>query len=373
MNELEKENKRLKEDLERFKQEAKRQEVRKKIIANVNSLLDESLYELSVINKINTSLSKTLNYIEIINELIKILSQMIEYVTAGILICNEDILLLNIYPATLRTRSFINDFKEKTIKKYITLFGPLPKDKEVAIRIENPDFIIEDKGEGSVIGAFDGAPFKVGNRIIGLLSIAGAKAKAFSHEDLRLIKILTENSAMAIENGLLYKKIEELAITDGLTGVYNHRYFREALHKEIKRSERYNLPFSLLMFDIDDFKKINDTYGHQKGDEVLKGVSQIAREIFQREIDVIARYGGEEFIIILPQTTKENAGIVGERLLTSIRERLFSFAFLPNPVTISLGIASYPYDGKTEIDIMKSADKALYAAKKGGKDRIVLI
>lgn len=362
----------MNEEIERLKQEIKRAEIRKKIIINTNALLDRSLYELSVINKINTTLSKTLNYIEIIDEVVALLSQMIEYITCGVLICKEDMFLLRIYPLCPRTESFINDFKEKTLKKYISLCGPLPKDKEVVVQINNPALVIEDKGKDKVIGAFEGMPFKVGERIIGLLSISGAKVNTFSPEDIRLIKILTDNSSIAIENALLHKKIEELAITDGLTGVYNYRYFKESLHKEIKRAERYNLVFSLLMFDIDNFKNINDVYGHLKGDEVLKGLSYIAREIFQREIDVIARYGGEEFVILLPQTTKEKAARIGERLLSSVRERLSLIASLSAPVTISIGIASYPDDGEIEAHIIQSADRALYAAKREGKDRIVL-
>ncbi|MEW6103490.1 MAG: diguanylate cyclase [bacterium] len=372
MTEVELENKRLKEDIERLKVEIKKGETRKKIIANTNALLDKSLYELSVINKINTTLSRTLNYGEIITELTTLLSEMVEYVACGILICEQDIFLLRIHLGTPRTESFISLFKEKTLKKYAGFAGSLPAEENLVVKIDNPALLVSDKGIGSILGAFEGMPFKVGDRIIGLLSVAHTKVNTFSQDDTRLIKLLTDNSSIAIENGILHKKIEELAITDGLTGLYNHRYFKETLHKEIKRSERYNLVFSLLMFDIDNFKKINDTYGHPKGDEVLKGLSYIAKEIFQREIDVVARYGGEEFVIILPQTTKERALAVGEKMLSLVKERLYIMAGLPDVVTISLGIASYPDDGEIEDVIIQSADSALYRAKKEGKDKVVL-
>ncbi|MEW6679675.1 MAG: sensor domain-containing diguanylate cyclase [bacterium] len=373
MTELELENERLKEELERLKVEIKRGETRKKIIANTNALLDKSLYELSVINKINTSLSKTLNHHEIIREITSLLSQMIEFVACGILLCEENTFLLRMHLACPRTSSFIASFKAKTLGKYASFSGSLAKEENLVVQIDNPSLIIEDKAErGGILGTFEGVPLKVSDRVIGLLSIAHTKVNTFSSDDLKLIKLLADNSAIAIENGLLHKKIEELAITDGLTHLYNYRYFKEALHKEIKRSERYNLVFSLLMFDIDNFKKINDTYGHPKGDEVLSGLSQIAREIFQREIDVVARYGGEEFVIILPQTTKERASVVGEKMLSLVKERLWTIASLPSPITISLGIASYPVDGETEEAIIESADKALYRAKTEGKDKIVL-
>ncbi len=373
MDKLEIENKGLKEEIERLKVEIKKGETRKKIIANTNVLLDRSLYELSVINKINTSLSRTLNYEEITRELTTLLSQMIEYVACGVLVYDQDAtFLLRIHLTYPRTNAFISNFKEKTLKKYTAFSGFRPLDKEIIIRIDNPTLVVEDKGIGAVFGAFEGIPFKVGDRVIGLLSIAGAKINTFSSDDLRLIKLLADNSAIAIENGMLHKKIEELAITDGLTHLYNHRYFKEALHKEIKRSERYNLIFSVIMFDIDNFKKINDTYGHPKGDEVLKGLSQIAKEIFQREIDVVARYGGEEFIIILPQTTKARASVVAEKIRSIVKEKLWVSVSLPEVVTISLGVAVYPTDGETEEVIIQSVDGALYKAKKGGKNRVVV-
>ncbi|HAW50681.1 TPA: hypothetical protein DCX16_07010 [bacterium] len=362
------ENKKLKEKIKELTQEIKKGEVRKKIIQDTNAMLDRSLYELSVINKINNLLSKTLDYDEIIHEIMVILSTMIEYTAIGILIKNEGVFLLKINLASPKAKGYILEFKKKALAKFRAIVGGVPENK-VVVSVENQNMIIDDE-EHAVIGCLKESPLVAGDKTIGLLVVANIKM--FSQDEIRLINIVAENSAIAIENSLLHRKIEELAITDGLTGLYNHRYFKEALHKEIKRSERYNLVFSLIMFDIDDFKSINDRFGHPKGDCVLIGISQVIKNIFQREIDVGARYGGEEFIILLPQTTKENAYLVSKKMLSAIRNNAWKLAGHPEIVTVSIGISSYPQDGQNEEALIEAADSALYNAKKTGKNKVVV-
>lgn len=167
------------------------------------------------------------------------------------------------------------------------------------------------------------------------------------------------------------KKLRELAYRDGLTGLYNHRYFQEILEREIKRARRYKKPLSLLMIDIDHFKKINDTYGHLHGDEVLKGLAQIFSESI-RACDYAARYGGEEFSIILPETPLNGALNVAERLRQRVKNTPIVLADQEIRVTISIGLAAYE---NTQIEITRSqlislADKALYQSKMAGRDRV---
>jgi diguanylate cyclase (GGDEF)-like protein/PAS domain S-box-containing protein len=159
------------------------------------------------------------------------------------------------------------------------------------------------------------------------------------------------------------EELRQLAIRDGLTGLYNHRFFMTQLIEEIYRSQRYNRPFSILMIDIDDFKKYNDSYGHYEGDKLLV---QMAR-IFMaktRAIDFVARYGGEEFAIILPETAKAGACPVAEKLRMDV-ERL-----MPNGPTISIGVAAYPEDARDVEGLINRADQSLYRAKREGKNRV---
>ena len=193
---------------------------------------------------------------------------------------------------------------------------------------------------------------------------AGAYAylmKPLNIAELKLIsKRAVENSCLLIQAGKR-KYYQDMSILDGLTGVYNHRYFHEKLYWQIKHLTRFPQAFSLFMVDIDDFKKYNDTKGHPEGDKVLHNVAQLFVDSVRGD-DVVFRYGGEEFVIILPQTDKQHAVRAGQRLLEAVRAKL--------PVTVSIGLAGFPDDAQTKKDLVALADKALYRAKRLGKNAI---
>lgn len=161
----------------------------------------------------------------------------------------------------------------------------------------------------------------------------------------------------------------KLATTDGLTGLYNHRYFQEQLSNTLENSKRYESPFSLIIIDIDDFKKFNDTFGHQAGDRVLLQVAQLLKRNV-RSADIVCRYGGEEMSIILPNINKESAIFTAEKLCKTIASKEFILNEKPAKVTISLGVSTYPHDGLTPQEIIKIADDRLYKAKGNGKNQV---
>jgi diguanylate cyclase (GGDEF)-like protein len=162
---------------------------------------------------------------------------------------------------------------------------------------------------------------------------------------------------------------EQISRIDGLTGLYNRGYFYNLMDSEISRAERYKHNFSLLMIDIDDFKKINDTYGHQVGDEVLKELASLLTS-FIRKHDAVARYGGEEFAIILPQTAKKDGSLFGNRVVNGVASSKIKEISQDNRLTISAGLAGYPDDAHTQKDLIKKADEALYHAKRIGKNTL---
>jgi diguanylate cyclase (GGDEF)-like protein len=168
----------------------------------------------------------------------------------------------------------------------------------------------------------------------------------------------------------IYERTERSAITDGLTGLFNHSYFLTSLRQEILRSKRHEIRTSLLLLDLDDFKHLNDGHGHVEGNRVLSRTAALLRETV-REIDLAARYGGEEFAVILPDTSPTGAYVVAERVRERIEERFRRGRPLP-AVTISGGIAVYPDDATTPADLIVRADEALYRAKAAGKNRITL-
>ena len=167
-----------------------------------------------------------------------------------------------------------------------------------------------------------------------------------------------------------YEQTEKSAVTDGLTGLFNSAYFRQALRRELQRARRHKLELSLILFDLDDFKHVNDTYGHLAGDGVLVEAARAIRH-GRREVDVAARYGGEEFAIILPDTPPEGAYIVAERVRRELETRS-QFAPAKLRITTSGGIASFPVDASGADELIQHADDALYRAKVQGKNRIVV-
>lgn len=166
----------------------------------------------------------------------------------------------------------------------------------------------------------------------------------------------------------MYERTERSAVSDGLTGLYNHAYFLQALRQEVLRSKRHGLKAALMLLDLDDFKRVNDERGHVEGDRVLMRAAAIVRDSV-REIDVAARYGGEEFAVLLPDTSRLGAFVVAERIRRRVEER---FARSRTPVTLSGGLAVFPDDAGAPADLIVQADAGLYGAKAAGKNRILL-
>lgn len=192
-------------------------------------------------------------------------------------------------------------------------------------------------------------------------------AAALQHERENLEHVVAERTRELQE---LNTRLERLAVTDGLTGVFNHRRFQEAITAELLRSERHKRPLAVLMIDVDFFKKVNDAMGHPAGDELLRRLAEVLGADL-RQTDLIARYGGEEFAVILPETTKSEALQVGERMRTAVEEQINRDTPWPVKVTVSVGVATYPEDGKTTEHLIHAADQAMYVAKRQGRNRVV--
>ena len=176
-----------------------------------------------------------------------------------------------------------------------------------------------------------------------------------------------KQSETALKNAL--EEVERLAITDSLTSLYNRRHLFELADREFQRARRYRIPLSIMMVDIDEFKRVNDTYGHAIGDQVLQGVAECCRKEL-RGVDVIGRYGGDEFVALLPETGLPAACQVAERLRRSIAERVLDTRAGRVAVTVSLGIAVMDDEHLTPETLIDRADKALYVAKQNGRNRV---
>ncbi|MCE5194085.1 MAG: sensor domain-containing diguanylate cyclase [Nitrospiraceae bacterium] len=218
------------------------------------------------------------------------------------------------------------------------------------------------------------------HEVIGTLFLrTSRKSHTFTDKELRLFHSIANASTNALYNSFLYEKLnveklklEKCAAKDYLTGIYNIRYFYGRLSEEFNRASRHKIPFACIMFDIDNFKKINDTYGHRTGDAVLREFAQYIRK-HTRKCDIFARYGGDEFIMFLPQTSEEGALAEARRLRTAFNKYKFKSLVTKHRIAVSIGIASYPNKKvKKEDDIITLADNAMLLAKKKGKDSIAI-
>ncbi len=214
-------------------------------------------------------------------------------------------------------------------------------------------------------------PLSAGTKIVGVLVIGSKRPFAFNENHLQTISIICGQAAVAIANTILLRRLEESANTDGLTGIYNHRYFTYRAGVEYRRTRDAGLPLALIMLDVDNFKLINDRFGHPAGDAVLVELARLLRDAVG-EVGVVCRYGGEEFAIILPGFDAARAGALAEELRRLVREHQFPVKGMPRQVRISLGVAACPRNAVDVTTLVQRADQALYGAKKAGKDRVVL-
>jgi diguanylate cyclase (GGDEF)-like protein len=246
--------------------------------------------------------------------------------------------------------------------------------------------LVAERGNPILFGLERGAPrrsrsepgFPVGilvplyseDRITGIIGLYRDRRKSFTQEDYETVVFLAEQGGVAVENVLLHDEAQRLSITDGLTGVWNRRYFQMQFRQVLATSLRFHRPFSVLMLDLDNFKTVNDTFGHQRGDAILIEFAQrVSRTL--REVDTFARYGGEEFICLLSETDVQGGLTTAEKIRDVIGSQEFGHVGEePIKLTVSIGLAAYPEHADSYQTLVDSADRALYRAKQEGRDRV---
>jgi len=245
------------------------------------------------------------------------------------------------------------------------LVGMVCRHKNIILKedLSRGDFTVLKKGYRQHSHSFIGVPVMEDTEILGVLWLEDHRAKRFSEDDIEPLNILASQLSLAWQRAMLHERVEEQTKRDGLTGLYNHRHFQELLEQEMGRHKE----LVLILFDIDHFKRVNDTYGHQAGDEVLKYLGHL---ILQTGIS--ARYGGEEFAIILPGSNLKKSFEVAVHLKDYLKKNDTKFNQIRIKITLSIGIAYFPKDAKTRMDLIDKADRALYNAKETGRDKIVV-
>ncbi|MEK8024107.1 MAG: sensor domain-containing diguanylate cyclase [Candidatus Hydrogenedentota bacterium] len=214
------------------------------------------------------------------------------------------------------------------------------------------------------------APFIVGGKVVGVLRVHGSKPDAFSTDDLRLLAIIAQVASVACDNSRLFARTREMAMHDGLTKLHARWYFNDRFESECQRALRYKTKVSLIITDIDFFKKFNDTHGHVFGDKVLARVAELVKKTV-RKVDIAGRYGGEEFTVILPKCGRDGARMMAERIREIVEREAGKAMPEPVKITVSVGTSTFPDDVDKVDSLFDAADMALYAAKSRGRNRVV--
>ncbi|MGQ9845618.1 MAG: diguanylate cyclase, partial [Caldisericia bacterium] len=337
------------------------------IISNMINLSIEKILSLSeikkrvdsitLLNNITTYLVSSLDLDEVTKKFVEILKKYFNYEYMGILLKEENKLKV-IYSVGFKTQDFEIDIdSEKGIvahtfrSKKTIIVNDVSKD---------PRFILDANSKSEMA-----VPIIFENEVIGIINIESPILNRFTDDDKTLIETLSNTIGIAIMNAKLYEETKKLTILDSLTGLGNYGYLVTSLNKEIEKAKRYNLPVSIIFFDLDNFKRINDNKGHEVGNIILVKVSEIIKENI-RCSDYAFRYGGDEFVILLPLTDKLTSRDVAERIRLEVNKTEVAGVKL----SASFGVASYPEDGLTYFDLIGKSDKFAYIAKSYGGNKI---
>lgn len=333
--------------------------------------LDRKVFNLLTLQQSGKVLSSTLN----LDELIKIAIDMfLETVWANkgvLMLYNDETLQLEVKAVKGIDIDMVKNLEKDPLD--IWAMTTLQKEKRpiLAQDLANKSVYLNYNCLGKQLPFAVYLPLIKEGDLYGVVKIGyKINGEPFTESDLEFLFTLASQAVISFENARLYS----LAITDSITKLYVHRYFQLRLDEEVKRSKRYNSALALLMCDIDHFKEINDKYGHQQGDLILKEISKILKKNI-RSTDIAARYGGEEFVIILPETTQADARIVAERIRRDVANYPFSSIVPGNPplhVTISIGVAGFPINASDKDELIQKADCSMYIAKGKGRNKVVL-
>lgn len=354
--------------IERQEQFEKLKEVNYQL-EDMNKKLASSLAEFFTLQQISQAIGSIFD----MNELLKFVNDIIIGVmgvsTSNIALYNKDGNRLVVQVTNItnpRERAILTDnINTPALKECIE------KGKPIIDNDVDPDKYPFTRGRN--VKSLLCVPLQIKGKGYGLILIEHTIPNAFSEDNERLLEVITQHISIAVENAKLYEQLQEYANTDGLTQVYNRGFFQNRLSEEINRARQQGYEVSIIFFDIDDFKIYNDTYGHLFGDMILKSIALTVKESIRKD-DIVARFGGEEFVILLPHTGKETAYEKAEELRRKISELVVCDKDnnVAISVSVSMGVSTFPTMAKNEIELLNSADEALYAAKGRGKNCVAM-
>ncbi|MFN7971700.1 MAG: diguanylate cyclase [Acidobacteriota bacterium] len=340
------------------------------MLERVNNLLDRKLFQTTILNEVAEIAKSIHDHRAVIRRVLEFLYRVLDYKLAGMFLAKEGRPEMTLAVADEGSAEL-----GETLLRFA--LGEWERAGMVPARSSDVDVSVvrltEDAAPPPRLVETRAIPLEVRGRIIGLLCVATAQPGGFSEENLQTLRLIANHGVVVVDNAILYAMTEQLAQTDGLTGLYNHRCFKGELKKEVERSRRFGLVLSLMMLDIDFFKSFNDTYGHPAGDVVIRTIATIIKQNV-RDVDFVARYGGEEFAVILLEADQRTAAEVAERVRAGVERCGFP---VPGGTeihkTVSIGLCTCKDKEKLEpAALIQKADDALFRAKDGGRNLVVL-
>jgi len=328
----------------------------------------QKLRDIIEISKVVVS---SLNLDEVLEKILLYARELVDVPAGSIALYDQQTATMTLHAATGLSDKFISRASWQVEEGGLTRAILDHRDLFIIEDTSKADFFYNPLAIAEGIQSLIAVPLWMQDSIVGILYLNDFKPRSFDSTACEQLGILVSFASLSIVNARLHEKTLLLASTDGLTGLFNHRQFKRIFSQEMIRSQRYKSELSLIMIDIDNFKRFNDSYGHPCGDKMLIRVAQLLDEVF-RDTDMVFRYGGEEFVAILPLSAPVDAVIAAERA----REAVASTHILchdvdhPLAVTISVGVASFPHDARTGEALLGVADQLMYQAKHLGKNRV---
>jgi len=344
------------------------------LLSRLAHLLDRCLFEATVVNELSKLAASLASYDDTVRAALSLVGRLFDHSATALMLADpgqDPPVALYIHKCRPAGPHFVESFAARTLEEWSRLLGQARLEPHSTILIDGAEPVGAEP-PAEAVASFLSVPFSRGDKPTGLLALGGARPLAAAQESMRLLERIAPQVHLVVDNARLYREVHHLAITDGMTGLYNRRYADELLGHEFARSVRYQSPLSVLLMDIDLFKRINDHYGHATGDLVLQRIAKVLQSGV-RSADIVGRYGGEEIIVILPQTLPDNALRTAERLRKAVRALAFPEIDDELRVTVSIGLSGWETASEDATDreaLVRQADAALYEAKREGRDQI---
>jgi two-component system cell cycle response regulator len=336
------------------------------VLSRVNELLDRKLYEATILSEIGRVARGLANFDETFASVMAVVARVVDFTVGAMAFVEEDaaeVLLMLNRPAA---QAVLDQTRQRVLEA-------LARERRGASfpNVHTQIFATPaGSPEETELGGFLGFPTGAHDGLSGLVGLAGRAVAQVTPETRSFLVNVAGQVHIVVENARLVQRLKELSIRDGLTDLFNHRHTLERVTEEYSRVARYHEALSVLMIDLDHFKEVNDRYGHQAGDRVLRETAGVFKEGL-RAVDLLGRYGGEEFLALLPHTGLAEAAGTAERLRRRLERHVFPVSEAGLKITASIGVASYPAVGIDSADsLVRAADDALYQAKQAGRNRV---